>query len=339
MQFIYKQTIYPRIGFLGNPSDGFGGKTISIPFKNFSAEVVLWQSETIKFIHNKEDQDEFSCLDSLAETLDLSGYYGGIRLIKSAIRVFVQYCRIHNIKLDDKNFTISYRSNIPRQRGLAGSSAIIIATIKNLINFYNLKKVNFPPQILANIALEAEVGELGISAGLQDRVVQSYLKPLYMDFSPEAFAKNNGQFGNYHPIPKELFPKILIAYNSDMSESGKVHSNIRMRFEQNDPEVISAMQKFASFAKQGYISLKDKNLGDLFSLINQNFDLRRKTYGDKVVGSKNIAMIELARKLGGAVKFPGSGGAIMIVARKESDYQKIIKGFRKNNIEIFEAKL
>ena len=82
-----KKITYPRVGFLGNPSDGFGGKTISFPFKNFQAEIVLWQSEELKFLPNIEDQDEFSSVSELYRNTQSQGYYGGIRLIKAAISV------------------------------------------------------------------------------------------------------------------------------------------------------------------------------------------------------------------------------------------------------------
>ena len=48
-----KQKSYARIGLLGNPSDGFFGKTISCLIKNFCAEVILEPSRNLKIIPNK----------------------------------------------------------------------------------------------------------------------------------------------------------------------------------------------------------------------------------------------------------------------------------------------
>ncbi len=318
-----KKTVYPRIGFLGNPSDGFFGKTISFPFRNFKAEVVLWSSEQLKFIPNVEDQEEFSGVADLFEVTQTQGYYGGIRLLKAATSVFYRYCKKEKIKLAKKNFSIVYRSNIPMQRGLAGSSAIVIGTLKALIDFYQIGEKTILPAILSGIALEAEVRELGITAGLQDRVVQSYEQPVYMDFSKGAFAKNAGAFGSYKPFSKELLPPMGLVWSQSMSESGKVHSDIRSRFENGDPEVISAMEKFAQIAESGMEALKKGDFDKICQLINTNFDLRRQLYGDRVVGRDNIEMIEKARKLGAAAKFPGSGGAVLFVA-KENKIDKIV---------------
>lgn len=324
-----------RVGFLGNPSDGFGGKTISFPLRNFQAEIVLWSSPTLKFILNSEDQDEYDRLEDMVRFVGTNGYYGGIRLIKAAIVAFHKYCIESKIRIrNENNFTISYRSNIPRQSGLSGSSAIIISTIKGIIEFYGLDKKLFPPAIIANIGLSAETEELGIAAGLQDRVVQSFGVPVYMDFSPEAFAKNKGKYGIYEELDEKLFPPMLLAWNNKPSESGKVHSDIKARFWAGDEKVVSAMSRFAEIAYEGHRALLAGNQTKLHELIDANFNLRRKLYGDAVVGLENIKMIDLARSYGAAAKFPGSGGAIIILPKQDRDFDIIISGFRNKGYEI-----
>jgi len=37
----------PRVGLMGNPSDGFNGKTIAMSICNFWAEVTLLESQTL----------------------------------------------------------------------------------------------------------------------------------------------------------------------------------------------------------------------------------------------------------------------------------------------------
>ena len=38
---VIKTASYPRAGLIGNPSDGYHGKTISVIIRNFSAQVTL----------------------------------------------------------------------------------------------------------------------------------------------------------------------------------------------------------------------------------------------------------------------------------------------------------
>ena len=60
-------------------------------------------------------------------------------MIKAAIKRFRDYCRGKGIELPKRNFTIEYVTSIPVRVGLAGSSAIITATMRSLLEFYGVK--------------------------------------------------------------------------------------------------------------------------------------------------------------------------------------------------------
>lgn len=51
---IIKTKAYARIGLLGNPSDGFFGKTVSCAIRNFWAEVELREGPELKIIPHKK---------------------------------------------------------------------------------------------------------------------------------------------------------------------------------------------------------------------------------------------------------------------------------------------
>ena len=70
-----------------------------------------------------------------------------------------------------------------RQIGLAGSSAICYSCVKALMAFYGLTYRDIPKHLLPSFVLKIENEELGINAGLQDRVVQVYEGLVYMDLS------------------------------------------------------------------------------------------------------------------------------------------------------------
>ena len=123
MQLV-RQRAYARAGLVGNPSDGYFGKTISVVVRNFRAEVSLYEWDQVEIVLSQDDKSRFRSVEELARDVRLHGYYGGIRLIKATIKKFVEYCRRQEIRLHQQNFSIRYESNIPRQVGLAGSSAI-----------------------------------------------------------------------------------------------------------------------------------------------------------------------------------------------------------------------
>src|SRR5690606_18198689 len=220
-------------------------KTIAFIFSNFQAKVQLYQTPELDIQPHRLDKTLFNSIDELVENVNLSGYYGGIRLLKATIKVFYDYCKECNIQLDDRNFTIRYTSNIPLRLGLAGSSAIITACMKALISFYG---VAIPKPILANLVLSVEDKELGIAAGLQDRVAQAYGQPVYMDFDRETMQKQG--FGNYEVLDASKFPNMYIAFRKNLSEGTEVlHNNLRARFNIGEPKVLEAMEKWAGYTE------------------------------------------------------------------------------------------
>lgn len=295
---------YPRAGLIGNPSDGYFGKTIAFTFCNFHAEVILYQTPELEILPHTRDHSRFLSIDDLHRDVRRHGYYGGIRLLKATIKRFRDYCHEHSIDLDKRNFTIRYSTNIPTQVGLGGSSAIITACMRALMAFYS---VSIPKPILANLILSVETQELGIPAGLQDRVAQVYEGLIYMDFSKEIMERQG--YGRYEELDLALLPPLYVAYRAELAEGTEVfHSNLRSRWENGDPEVRAAMVTWADLAVQVKERLLAGQKDAIGPLLNANFDLRRRIYN---VGPSNVQMVEAARSVGASAKFSGSGGAIV----------------------------
>ncbi len=300
-----------RLGLLGNPSDGFGGKTLAVMIKDFWASVTVRESPDVHIIpHPELDPFSFASLDQMARTATRDGYYGGSRLLYAACKRFHDYCADHGIDLPAKGFTIEYDTNIPRQVGLAGSSAIVTAAIHALMDFYGVTDEDIPKHAQPHLVLSVETGELEIQAGLQDRVVQVYGGAVYMDFNPNYMAEHG--HGIYRPLPLELLPPLYIAWDPRSTKtSGKMHNPMHYRYERGDPEVISGMNEIAALADAGCEALEQRGFDTLGELMNRNFDLRRRLYGEEAIGAQNLQMIEIARRHGLPAKFPGSGGAIV----------------------------
>ena len=86
---------YARAGFLGNPSDGYFGKTLSFAMSNFRARVLLYPSGRLEIKPSKADLPVFENLDDLYRITRWRGYYGGIRIIQALIVRLIDYCRAH----------------------------------------------------------------------------------------------------------------------------------------------------------------------------------------------------------------------------------------------------
>ncbi|KAM4566307.1 glucuronokinase with putative uridyl pyrophosphorylase isoform 4-T4 [Odontesthes bonariensis] len=301
---------YARVGLMGNPSDGFNGKTIAMTISNFWAEVTLVESQTLVLVpHPLNDPTEFGSLQDLFCISRKEGYLGGLRLLQATCKKFYQFCSKQGIALTKQNFTLKYDTNIPRQVGLAGSSAIVSATLKCLMKFYNITDNDLPKPIRANFILNVETDELFITAGLQDRVVQVYEGLIYMDFSKRLMEEHG--YGNYVSMDMTELPQFWLAYLSDPSDSGRIHSNIRQRWLSGETMVIEAMRSFAELTDQARVAIQDRDWNRLAQMMDQNFELRRTVYTDDCLGPGNLKMVQLARQFGSAVKLPGSGGAVV----------------------------
>jgi glucuronokinase len=316
---IIRKRAYARAGLLGNPSDGYNGKTISIIVRNFWAEVVLYEWDSVDIVQSEDDRAQFRSIHDLAQDVRLHGYYGGIRLVKATIKRYVDYCRGRNLKLHDRNFSVRYETNIPRQVGMAGSSSIIVATLRCLMKFYG---IDIPLAQQPSLVLSVETEELGISAGLQDRVIQCYEGMVYMDFDGSVERVADGvTFYAYERLDPALLPPIYVAYHDALSEPTETfHNDIRGRYDGGDSLVVDAMQHFGRLTVQGRKALLSRDWERLSALIDENFDTRRRIYK---LPSWQINMVETARRCGASAKFAGSGGAVIGVYRDEAMFKEI----------------
>ncbi len=324
---IIEERAYARAGLLGNPSDGYFGKTISISIKNFGAKVTLYESPELRIEPDPEDVNSFSNLSSLLSRIELHGYYGGERLIKASIKKFTEYCRKHDLELSNHNFTIRYRSTIPRQVGMAGSSAIISATMFALMKFY---EIDIPQAALPTLILNVEVQELGINAGLQDRVIQVYGGCVYMDFEQKYFKRHN--HGVYERLSPFFSNNVFIAYKEELGKvSGTVLNDIYVRYHQGEALVVETLEEIASLAEIGKEKIISQDLDGLSQLINQNFDLRRKIMN---ISAENLQMVETARACGASAKFSGSGGSIVGLYKNENMLMRLISEMKRIKVRV-----
>ncbi len=316
---LLRRRAYARAGLVGNPSDGYNGRTISLAIENFWAEAVLYEWDDLELVLGEESTNRFASIHDLVRDVKLHGYYGGIRLVKAAIKKFAEYCVRQKIDLHARNFSIRFESTIPRQVGLAGSSAIIVATLRALMDYYG---VAIPLEVQPSLALSVEVEELGIAAGLQDRVIQVYEGLVSMDFGKEVMRETHGLWhGVYERLDPALLPPVYLAYKADVSEPTEVfHNDIRARFNRGEEVVVNAMRTFADLAKRGCVALAVGDAAELARLMDANFDTRRSIYR---LPPGQIEMVEAARSTGASAKFAGSGGAIVGVYRDAATFAEL----------------
>lgn len=290
-----------RAALLGNPSDAYGGRTISFAFTNFAAQVAVYEWPRLEIVPGPSDHASFDGLADLVADVEANGYYGGLRLVKAAVKRFADWCGERSIECD-RPFSIRYESTIPRAVGLGGSSAIVMAVLRGLLAFH---EIEIALEELPELALSAETGELGIAAGLQDRVAQAYRGLTYMEFDPER------ERPAYEPLDPSLLPSLRIAYTTGPGQtSHDAHRAVRERFLAGDREVTSAMGAIGELAGRGRQALLDRDAERLGSLMRENLELRRRIFR---LESDHLRMAETAADLGLPANYAGSGGAIVVL--------------------------
>ena len=328
---IIRRRAHARAGLIGNPSDGYNGKTISIAIGDYFAEVVLYEWPEVEIVPSQEDNSSFESIGDLVADVKLHGYYGGIRIVKATIKRFFEFCAAQDIELHDRNFSIRYQTNIPRQVGMAGSSAIIVATTRALCTFYD---ISIPQHVQPSLVLSVENLELGITGGLQDRVIQVYEGAVYMDFAADRMFEDCGyQCGNYENIASSLLDNVYVAFSTEVSEPTEVfHNNLRARYDSGETVVVEAMTKFADLAVDAKAALLANDYDDLSKSIDENFDTRLSICQ---LPAEHVDMIQRARRSGASAKFAGSGGAIIGTFRDEAMYAALTKELAEIGCTVF----
>ena len=285
-------SIPARIGLLGNPSDGYFGECISLPVWNWNATVTLSQSDKISL-----PSDE-----------------GLIRIMEPTLRVFQK-----RFNQTSKAFNAIVETNIPRQVGLAGSSAIETAFMLALMAHNKIPVNSLTPRQLAELVLKVETEELGVVAGLQDRLPQAYGCMLHMDFSEDLM--NGRGYGEYLELESSLLPPLWLAHAPMGKDSGETHSELPRRWAQREEGMVTIIEHLAYCARKGREAIENENSVELAGFIDTNFDLRRDLFGDQSLG-QTLEAVMLARSLGSCAKQTGSGGAIFGIIPDEHFCEK-----------------
>ncbi len=316
-----------RVGLLGNPSDGYGGKTLGLAVPRFAATVTIEVDEAgpLEIVEHPEDRPQWASVAELVDQVDRFGYGTGPQLLAATVRT------LHDVaaSVDHQGFdrfggVISYQTTIPRSVGLGGSSALVVAAIRAIGEALDLQ---LPPEVLASVALRVETDQLGIAAGLQDRVVQTYGGLMAMNFAEsETDARFGVAHGEYRAVDPTNLPRLFVAYREAAAEpSDSYHRSLRHRFDQGDPMVRETMRHLAALAVEGEAALRWGRAERFGRLLTENMELRRRL---GPLPEAQLDLVDLAERCDAPASFAGSGGAV-VGAVEDDDHLASVCGAMK----------
>ena len=210
---------------------------------------------------------------------------------------------------------VRWETTIPRAVGLGGSSAIVVATLRALRELW---QVPLPPMAMAQMALAIEVDDLGIAAGLQDRIAQTHDGLTFMDFATQPPRARRLDAGG--------LPPLLVAWRADSGgHSGAVHAPLRDRHARGDPAVRRALGLLADAGHGAAAAITAGDHAALCSWVDASFDARRSMLE---LDRRHVEMIETARAAGAAANYAGSGGAIVAVCAGAEHRERVEAALR-----------
>lgn len=272
---------FARAALAGNPSDGYGGAVLAFTFGERRAEATATTAARA--------MAPVGAIEPAAE------------IVKATVR---RFAREHEARA--LHSTIAWKTDIPRGVGLGGSSAIVIATARALCD---LHRVGLDRTELAGFALAVETEELGIAAGLQDRVAQSHGGLTFMDFG--AGGPRPDGHGRYEQLEADALPPLLIAWCTDaVKESSAVHAPLRERFDRGEPVVVDGMAELGELARAARAAVIAGDRPGLARCVERNFEVRRRMLA---LHPRHVELVECARANGASANYTGSGGAIVAV--------------------------
>lgn len=275
-----------RIALAGNPSDGYGGAVVSTLLPRFSATA----------------------------TIERHGPGEPIPIVSAVI----ERCA-HEFGIDP-GIGVVVESTIPRSVGLAGSSAIAIATIRALDAEFSL---GLSAHTVATIAYLVEREDLQIAGGWQDQIIQAYGVTGLMEFA-EPISHRALNVPTEPPIP------MFLAWRSSDSEpSGLSHAELQSR--RDTPELIHIMNDLAEVARSAATAIEQRNIHDLKQAIGRTFALRSSVMD---ISDRHRRVVECAAEYGAIANFAGSGGAVVGVMPKEREV--LLEGMRSDAYDVVE---
>lgn len=283
-----------RVGLLGNPSDGFGGRVIAMTVDALAAAVTVapasrWELAT------PTGSWSTGQLAELADALDDGRLDDGLELLAAAI---VCLDRAGIVTTPSR---LAFETTIPREVGLAGSSAVVVGAIRALAA---VGGIELSPIEVARLALAAEGDVLGWAAGPQDRVVQAHGGVLDMRFDVP------WDPNRYERLDTRVLPPLLVAWDHRSgTPSGTVHAPVRDRWSAGDRDVVEAMTRFAAIAADGRAALDEGRAGETWPLLaHEAWDMRNRFWS---ISDRDRDMVAAVRSAGGGATLAGSGGAVV----------------------------
>ncbi|HUV05748.1 MAG TPA: galactokinase family protein [Armatimonadota bacterium] len=289
-----------RAGIIGNPTDLYGGSVISCSISE-RAYCELSPSEQSAV---RMDADIIALTGPESLALDSSKF----DLAKAALQALEIDPSVHKV-------SISLRTDVPEQAGLAGSTAMLACAVGCLLAYVGLELNRYE---VAETIRKIEADVMKITTGYQDQYMAVFGGLNYMDFRGKELMRQTKDepFATLEPLSEIVgeLPMIL-AHTGVKRFSGSVHKSLRERWLEGEKQVIEGYLRIAELGHMGKKAVLAQDWETLGKLMNENHAIQRDLGGS---GESNERLIEAALSHGAlGAKLAGAGGGGTIIALTE----------------------
>ncbi len=282
-----------RAGIIGNPTDGYGGAMIACSIPYYASAKLIPSDKLELTIEGKE------LVVNWENNLQLQG--DSFDLARAVLKYF---------KAEDLKARIEMSSDIPRQAGLAGSTALLSAIMGVVIKALGKE---YSPHYFAEVNRIIELRYMKTHCGYQDAYMTSFGGLNFLDFRGKAYYKNLAEevYASVERLNVKELPFIL-GHTGIKHNSGDFHKPLRERWLEGEKEVVEGYQDITEIALKGKRALLDGNWEELGRLMNENHQIQDSL---SYSGEQNNKLIEAALSGGAlAAKLAGAGGGGTIIA-------------------------
>lgn len=297
-----------RANLLGNPSDQYGGATLScsVPLRAW-AEVA--PGAGVASTADAQFQlGEDGALAPRGDDFDLS---------RAVLR---------HLGGPSEGVDLRFGSEIPRQSGMAGSTALVVVLLAALLR---ARDETWHPYALAERARLIEREELGIQCGFVDQYLTVFGGLRYVDLRGKA---HDGEDLPPYATVEDLAPVVprlpfLLAFSGVQHSSDAVHRPLRQRWLDGEPACVEGYARVTELAREGKRALIDGDLAALAACMNENHAIQRGLGGS---GEVNDRLIDAALGAGAAAaKLAGAGnGGTIVVLEGSADRARLEAALR-----------
>ena len=283
-----------RINLAGNPSDGYGGAVLSTVVPPLAARVRATVSHSMTVTGPERS---WRSVAELRRETERFGHDGGDRLVTAAVVTLDRFLPPAHRR---PPLHVEWSTTIPRSVGLGGSSAIVVATMRAALGCWGLE---VPAHELAEAALLAETEELGIAAGLADRVAQVWGGTVLTDL--------RGPVPRISPVAVQGGARVTLVWNEAAAgPSGRYHRDLRARVDAGEPGLAASMAELAAQADAAADALAAGDRAAFADAVDASLRVRCDL---GPVPAPALEPVAALRATGAAVNFAGSGGALVVV--------------------------